>query len=92
MSYTMYHIVIDVGSGKDYNSNPFNITIDAGATEGRANISVTCDDEIEGLETFNMTLSLANGSSKVILGRNISSEGHIIDNSGKFEFNCTELY
>ena len=32
----------------DYNSDPFNITINAGATEGSVNISVTCDDEVEG--------------------------------------------
>lgn len=78
--------VFTTGIGKDFTSNPFNITIDAGATEGRGNVSVTCDDEIEGLETFNMTLSLTNGSSEVVLGRNISSEGHIIDSSGKFDF------
>ena len=36
----------------DYNSDPFTITINAGATKGRANVSVTCDDEVEGSETF----------------------------------------
>ena len=38
-----------------------------------------------------MTLSLANGSSEVILGRNTSSEGHIIDSSGKFEFYLAQI-
>ena len=83
LSYVCMY-VFATGTGEDFISNPFNITIDAGATEGRANISVTCDNEIEGLETFNMTLSLTNDSSEVILGRNISSEGHIIDRSGNF--------
>ena len=74
-----------VGSDEDYNSNPFNITINAGATEGRANISVTCDNKIEGLETFSMRLSIINSSPEVILGGNISSEGCIIDSSGKLK-------
>ena len=55
----------------DFNSNPFTITINAGATEGRANVSVTCDDEVEGLETFDMTLTLTSSSSGVELGRDI---------------------
>ena len=65
----------------DFNSDPFAITINAGATEGRANISVTCDDEVEGLETFDMTLTLASSSSGVTLGRD-TSEGRITDSTG----------
>ena len=65
----------------DFNSNPFTITINAGATEGRANVSVTCDDEVEGLETFDMKLTLTS-SSGVMLGRNVS-EGQITDSTGK---------
>ena len=65
----------------DFNSDPFTITINAGATEGRANISVTCDDEVEGLETFDMTLNLTSSSSGVTLGRD-TSEGQITDSTG----------
>ena len=71
------------GSGVDFNSNPFNITIDAGATEGRANVSVTCDDEVEVLETFDMTLTLRTNSSNVMLGRDIC-EGQITDSTGRW--------
>ena len=70
------------GSGVDFNSNPFTITINAGATEGRANVSVSCDDEVEGLETFNMTLTLTSSSSGVELGRD-TCEGQINDSTGK---------
>ena len=70
-----------IGSGVDYNSDPFNITIDAGATEGRANISVTCDDEVEGMETFDMRLTLTSSLPGVVLGRN-ASVGQIIDSTG----------
>ena len=33
----------------DFNSTTFSITINAGATDGRANVSVTCDNVTEGL-------------------------------------------
>ena len=68
-----------IGSGIDFNSNPFNITINAGDRDGRANISVTCDDVVEGSETFDMNLY---SSSFITLGRN-TSEGVITDSTGK---------
>ena len=77
ISTTNYCTVI--GSGVDFNSNQLTITINAGATDGRANVSVTCDNVTEGLETFDMRLS---SSSGVTLGRNIS-QGLIIDSTGK---------
>ena len=72
-----------IGSGVDYNSDPFNITINAGATEGRANISVSCDDEVEGSETFDMRLTLTSGSNGVTLGRD-TSVGEIMDSTGVY--------
>ena len=78
----MMHFYINIGSGVDFDSNPFTITINAGATEGRANISVTCDDEVEGSETFDMTLILTSSPTGVMLGRD-TSEGVITDSTGK---------
>ena len=75
-----YYFII--GSGVDFNSNPFTITINAGATEGRGNITVTCDDEVEGSETFDMTLTLTSSPTGVMLGRD-TSEGVITDSTGK---------
>ena len=72
-----------IGSGVDFNSNPFNITINAGATEGRATVSVTHDDEVEGLETFHMRLTLTSSSPGVELGRS-TSKGKISDSTGKW--------
>ena len=69
------------GSGIDFNSSSITLTINAGATESRANISVTCDDEVEGLETFNMTLTLTSNANGVMLGRD-TSEGVIVDSTG----------
>ena len=43
---------------------------------------MTCDDEVEGLETFDMTLTLTSSSPGVEVGRNVS-EGQITDNTGK---------
>ena len=76
-----------IGLGTDFNSDPFNITTDAGATEGRANISVTCDDEVEGMETFDMRLTLTSSSADVTLGRN-TSVGEIIDSTGMYNILC----
>ena len=73
---------IPTGSGVDFDSSPFTITINAGATEGRANISVTCDDEVERSrpESFNMTL--ISNVTGIALGRD-TSEGVISDSTGK---------
>ena len=70
-----------IGSGVDFNSNSFTITINAGAIDGRANISVTCDDEVEGLETFDMNLTLTSSISGVTLGRD-TSVAEITDSTG----------
>ena len=70
-----------IGLGVDFNSNSFTITINAGATEGRAYIAVTCDDEVEGLETFDMTLTLTSSPTGVMWGRD-ASKGEIIDSTG----------
>ena len=82
LMYLAVHNIL-IGSGVDFNSDPFNITINAGATEGRANIAVTCDDEVEGSETFDMTLTLAGSANGVVLGRD-TSEGVITDSTGKW--------
>ena len=75
-------MLFNTGLGADFNSNPFNITINAGATEGRGNIPVVLDNVVEGLETFDMRLMLVTSSSLIALGRD-TSEGQIIDSTGK---------
>ena len=80
VSISIDHCIL-IGSGVDYNSDPFNITINAGAIEGRANISVTCDDVVEGSETFDMRLTLTSGGNGITLGRD-TSVGEIMDSTG----------
>ena len=70
-----------IGSGVDFNSDSFTITINAGVMEGRANISVTCDDEVEGMETFDMRLTLVTDNPLIMLGRD-TAVGQIIDSTG----------
>ena len=67
--------------GIDFDSNPFNVTIAAGSIEGRRNISVALDDEVEPLETFDLSLSVVTSSSQIMLGRD-TSVGQIIDSTG----------
>ena len=74
----------------DFNSDSFNITINARAMEGKANISVSCDDEVEGLETFDMRLTLASSSTGVTLGRD-TSVGRITDSTGN-ELKISQLW
>ena len=81
----VFYIHNYTGSGVDFNSDPFTITMSAGDTIGRANISVTCDDVIERLETFDMRLTLTSNISGVMLGRG-TAEGQITDSTGK-QFN-----
>ena len=76
----MIDYCILTGSGVDFNSDPFTIVINAGATEGRANIEVTCDNETEGLETFDMTLTLTSSITGVTVGRD-TCEGEITDST-----------
>ena len=71
-----------IGSGIDVNTDPFNITINPGATNSTAKMSVTCDDVVEGSETFDMRLTLTSSISGITLGRDIS-EGLITDSTGK---------
>ena len=66
------------------------ITINAGATDGRANVSVTCDNVTEGLETFDMRLTVTSNSSGVTLGRD-TSEGQITDSTGTWAIPCKFL-
>ena len=66
----------------DFNSTTFSITINAGATDGRANVSVTCDNVTEGLEIFNMALTISGSTAGVTLGRD-TCLGQIVDSTGK---------
>ena len=43
---------------------------------------MTCDDEVEGLESFDMTLTLTSNSTGVTLGGD-TCEGEINDSTGK---------
>ena len=52
---------------------------------------MTCDDEVEGLETFDMTLTLTSSSSGVTLGRD-TCEGQINDSTGKIKSRIVGYY
>ena len=68
--------------GKDFNSEPFNITIKAGSINGSANISITCDGVMEGMETFNISLKLATDNPQVLIDKN-EAMIQIVDSTGK---------
>ena len=76
-----------IGSGVDFDSNPITITIEAGSTEGRGNISVSCDNVVEGVESFDMNLTVASDNLLVRVGRD-TSVGRITDSTGMIEVPC----
>ena len=65
----------------DFDSDPVDLTIKANATSGSANIAMICDDIVEGMETFNITLQFRSDNSEVTIGRN-TSVVQIIDTTG----------
>ena len=71
-----------IGSGVDFDSNPITITIEAGSTEGRGNISVSCDNVVEGVETFDMNLTLASSDNPLVRVGRDTSVGRITDSTG----------
>ena len=70
-----------IGSGVDFDSNPITITFVAGEVSKRVDISVSCDEEVEGDEMFEVRLSLVGNNSQVITGRNRSTV-RITDSTG----------
>ena len=75
-----------IGSGVDFDSNP--ITIIFGVVEVRktVNIPVSCDRRVEGVETFDIRLSLPSNNPQVSLrksNRLRSSKVRITDSTGQ---------
>ena len=70
------------GSSVDFDSNPFNITIDAGEITGFYNISINYDGVVEGNESFNLLLSLTGDNNEIIIGHTAIVQ--ISDSTGKY--------
>ncbi|XP_065917231.1 uncharacterized protein [Dysidea avara] len=58
------------GSGVDFDSNPITIIFGVGEVSKRINISVSCDEEVEGEERFDIALLLPNNNPQVTLRKN----------------------
>ena len=74
-----------IGSGVDFDSDPITIIFGVGEVSKIVNISVSCDEEVEGEETFNIRLSLPSNNPQVSLRKNNrqSSTGRITDSTGQ---------
>ena len=70
-----------IGSGVDFDSNPITTTFGAGEVSKRVNISVSCDEEVEGDERFDIILSMLSNNPQVTTGRSRST-GRITDSTG----------
>ena len=70
-----------IGLGVDFNSNPITITFGVGEVSKRVNISVSCDEEVEGEERFDIRLSLVSTNPQVMTGKS-KSTGRITDSTG----------
>ena len=70
------------GSSIDFDSDPFNITIDSGLTTGNYNLSITCDKIVEQNEYFNLTFSTSVNNDQIIIGQSTAIV-QITDSTGK---------
>ena len=75
-----FHFIQSAG---DFNPSSLTITINAGDMYGRANITLICDEEMEGLEVFKVSLVLTSNNSLVVIGGNTFTVVQIIDIIGK---------
>ena len=73
-----------IGSGVDFDSNPITIIFGVGEVSKRINISVSCDEEVEGEERFDIALLLPNNNPQVTLRKNRqTSTVRITDSTGQ---------
>ena len=68
----------------DYDSTPITATFTAGSTRAMVNVSLTNDDIVEAIETFDLILSITSSlQGQVIPGATTTATGNINDNDGK---------
>ena len=79
------------GSSIDFDSDPFNITIDSGLTIGSYNLSITCDKVVEHNESFNLTMSLTFNNDQIVIGQSTSIV-QITDSTGKQNIYHYKIY
>ena len=73
-----------IGSGVDFDSDPITVIFGIGEVSKRVNISVSCDEELEGDERFNIRLSLPSNNPQVSLRTNRqTSTVRITDSTGQ---------
>ena len=71
-----------LGSGVDFNSGPFDITIQPGFINGSTSIPIICDDVVEKMEIFNISLKLITDNPQVLIDKN-EAMVQITDTTGK---------
>jgi len=67
---------------KDFNSTSFSITINAGDTYGRTNVTLSCDKEMEVIEFFNFSLTVMGNKPLLAVGKS-TTKIQILDSVGK---------
>ena len=72
-----------VGEGVDYNSGPYSIRFDVGATRVSLNISINDDDILEYSETFNLNVNESLLPNSVQVGDYGQTTVTILDNDCK---------
>ena len=80
-TYLYEHLI-----GSSVDPYPFNITIDAEENFGSYNLSITCDKLVEEDESLNLTISLVNNISQIIITHS-TAVLHIIDSTGMYILN-----
>ena len=74
-----------IGSGVDFDFNPITLIFGVGEVSKTVNVSVSCDEEVEGEESFDISLLLVTNNPQVSLRKNrhkSRSIGRIVDTTG----------
>ena len=78
----LYNYCIFMHLDEDFNSTSFNITINIGDTYGRANVTLSCDKKMEGVENFSLNLAVIDNNPLLAVVRNTTTV-QIFDIIGK---------
>ena len=70
-------------AGSDFNAEPVTAVFSPGDTSQTVQIPLVCDTEVEGTETFTMSLSMNVTNPRLQLGTQRTATGNIEDSTGK---------
>lgn len=75
-------------AGRDFDATPLTVVFSPGDQSKDVQIPIVCDTDVEGTETFSMSLSINATNSRLRLGTQRTATGNIEDSTSK----CSNMY